>query len=280
MLSYQHRYHAGCFADIHKHLILVAILQHLQKKESPFGVLDLYAGEGLYDLRSAESQKNGEYRQGFSRLLKKVAMPKLVQAFLGAVDQYNPAEEKRFYPGSPAIINHFLRENDRGIFCELHPQALLALKANFAKVPNCHVHERDANEAMRALLPLKEKRGLIFIDPSYEIKTEYQTIAEKVINIYPQFSQGIYAIWYPLLPTGYHAQLLEAFKAANFPSMWSCEWIADHRKERTGMYGSGMIVINPPWQLDVVIKDTFKSLHENLFVDGKFYQRWLSVPVA
>ncbi len=217
MLSYVHRFHAGCFADVHKHLILIALLNHLSKKATNYSVLDLFAGEGLYDLRSIESRKTGEYKQGIERLFSLKKPSALVKTLFEIINALNPPSEKNIYPGSPSIIAHFLREQDRAICIERHPQAFASLKKHFGHLKKMHLHERDAFEALHALLPLPEKRGLIFIDPSYEVKKEYQDIANKVIESYARFTQGIYAIWYPLLAENHHHSLVQKIQASGYP---------------------------------------------------------------
>jgi len=271
MFSYQHRYHAGCFADIHKHLTLFAILQHLQKKTTPFCVLDTHAGEGLYDLNSIESQKTAERTYGIDKLWTLKEAPPLVSQFLELVKAYNQPDECRYYPGSAAIIIEMLRSTDRGLFIEKHPQAIAALRA-FATShhnKNIHIHERDSNEALKALVPFAEKRGLVFIDPSFEVKSEYETIVHALQGAYQRFSQGIFALWYPILPEGYHETLLRHLKRTMIPKIWHCEW-SPNKDQATGMLASGMVIINPPWQLDTLLTDTFTMLNQSLFAGGQF----------
>jgi len=194
MFSYLHRYHAGNFADVHKHLVLTAILTTLHKKVTPFCVLDTHAGEGIYTLHSREIQKNAEYKKGFYPLLKAPSPPPLIQRFLNII-----TKEEKAYPGSPAFIHAFLRQTDRAILIEGHPQSFLHLKSWAKYKKNLSLHDRDSLEGLKALVPFKEKRGLVFIDPSYEVKTEYKEVGEALEAAFSRFSNGIYALWYPLL---------------------------------------------------------------------------------
>lgn len=262
MYSYLHRYHAGNFADIHKHIILLAVLAALQKKDTPFCVLDAYAGEGIYDLQNAESQKNQEYQSGFGKIQRALDAPGFVQELLTIAHSYSQNHcERLIYPGSPAIINAKLRTQDQAIFIENHPAAYIQLKKHFGSKSQTHIHKRDAIESINALLPFKEKRGLIFIDPSYEIKEEYQTIIDTVQRAYSKFPQGIYMIWYPLLPAGRHTLLCTELKQ-KFQDIWQHEWVPMPTKERTeGLYGSGIMIINSPWNLDQTLEKDFKFLH-------------------
>lgn len=275
MFSYLHRYHAGSFADVHKHLILVALLSNLQKKSTPFCILDSHAGEGIYDLNAKDSQKNAEHEQGIDRLFQIPDHPTLVQAFIQIINEYNTTPEKQNYPGSPAIIKHFLRARDRGILVEGHPQAIIQLRRHFGKDPQIHIHERDSLESIKALVPFKENRGLIFIDPSFEVKTDYKNVADVVIQAQLRFD-STYAIWYPILPSKQHETLLRKIKQAALQKVWNCEWSPYPRENPTGLMGSGMVIINTPWQVDKLIGETFSWLNKNIFTQGIFYQRWLS----
>jgi 23S rRNA (adenine2030-N6)-methyltransferase len=276
MFSYEHKYHAGCFADVHKHLTLLAIIDYLLKKPTPFCVLDTHAGDGLYDLESTESKKTQERTNGIDKLWSLPETPPLVSQFLDLIKGYNQPRENRYYPGSPAIILSMMRENDRALFIEKHPQAIAALRAFAAhEKKNIHLHERDSIEAIKALIPFAEKRGLVFIDPSYEVKSDYEVIIEAMHLAYEKFSHGIFALWYPILPEGYHATLLRHLNKSAIPKIWQCEW-TPFPNQKTGMLGSGMILINPPWQLDTLLTETFDSLNQSLFSGGLFTQRWVA----
>jgi 23S rRNA (adenine2030-N6)-methyltransferase len=259
MYSYQHRYHAGNFADLHKHLILLAILESFQKKDTPFCVLDAFAGEGLYDLNSKESQKNQEYLYGISLAKKATTTSHFVQDLLNIARSYQYEDQTFIYPGSPAIIHTKLRLQDRAVFIENHPQAYGMLKKHFNRYKQINIHKRDALEAINALLPFKEKRGLIFIDPSYEVKEEYKIIGEIIQKGYQKFSQGVYMLWYPLLMEARHAVLLQKIQHIG-ANIWNHEW-KPKRFKSEGMYGSGVIILNPPWQFEHIIQDDLKFLY-------------------
>jgi 23S rRNA (adenine2030-N6)-methyltransferase len=248
--SYQHRYHAGNFADIHKQLILLAIFQSLHQKPTPFCALDLFAGEGCYDLSSNEAQKNQEYLTGFE-LLQDLAKQPLGAELLKIIEDTQDLGGKNTYPGSSAIIQSQLRSQDRGIFIENHPQAYNLLEQYFKADKNIKCYKEDAFLAINALLPFPEKRGLIFIDPSYEVKTEYKAIATAVEKAYKKFATGIYAIWYPLLvDKNHHQDLLININKLATDKIFTHQWTPLKGKIDTGMYGSGVIVINPPWELN------------------------------
>lgn len=262
MFSYQHRYHAGGFADVHKHIGLMALLQAFHKKPTPFCVLDAYAGEGIYDLQCPEAQKIKEYLAGFWTVLKHGPYTSsLINDYLALIKQANTSEIIRYYPGSSAIIQHYLREQDRALLVEKHPQALQMLRENFKTYQNIHVHDRAAEEAMVALVPFKEKRGLILIDPSYEVKSEYQSIPKTVARVHERFSNAIIAIWYPILADAPHKAMIAALKQYDYPSSWISEFSPRAHSPTQPMIGSGLFIINTPWQIDEKLNEAYKELN-------------------
>lgn len=264
-LSYVHRYHAGHFSDIQKHLVLIAVLQTLHKKETPFCVLDAFSGEGLYDLESEQSQKIKEYLKGIGTILRDLNPPSLVKSLMDILKTLPP----HHYPGSPYIIQHFLRDQDTAHLIEKHPAAFSVLKQHFGKSNQLHTHERDAYEGMNALIPFKEKRGVVFIDPSYEVKMEYQLIAEAVNRLIQKFANGIFLIWYPLLYNmNYHLQLIDILNQGPATKLWRFEWTPFKVIEQKGIYGSGVLLINPPWGVDEVVTSTFEHLKETVYPDS------------
>lgn len=276
MLSYQHIYHAGNFADVHKHAILCLLLKALAAKEKPFFVLDAFAGRGGYELSSTESEKTGEYRQGIGKLWEWGDVPAQMSDYLEAVGLFNGEGELRRYPGSPWLIRHTLREQDRMALCELHPAEFDLLRGTIRSSRKVALHMRDGLDAMKGLLPPKERRGLLLIDPSYEVKSEYAGVAEAVVRTYRHWREGIYAIWYPLLAAGNHEKLLNGLKHSGIRKILDCQLIVDSEKA-PGMFGSGMIVINSPWKLDGDLKALLPRLADLLGREGRGESRirWL-----
>ena len=262
MFSYQHRYHAGGFSDVHKHICLIAILQALHKKPTPFAVMDAYAGEGVYDLSTKEALKNKEFSTGFLPLLNSplVSSLPLLSDYIDEIKRINSGNEIKNYPGSGAMIQSYLRPQDRAIFIEKHPQAIQALRQSFKNNKQIQIHERDAIEAMLALVPFNEKRGLIFIDPSYEVKAEYQILPQTIVKIHQRFSNAIIALWYPILSSGLHLNMLWSLNNLNFKTTWQHEF-KPHNKESDGLQGSGMYFINLPWKMDEIISEVFSKLN-------------------
>lgn len=276
MFSYLHKYHAGNFADVHKHIALIALIEYLKQKEKPFAVLDAFAGEGIYDLQSKEAQLNKEHKEGIEALLKGPRDHPLLQSYVHLVKSYNPVGEGPLqdYPGSPALIADLLREQDRGIFVENHPASFEALKSNFGKVKALKLHQRDAFEAIHALLPLSEKRGLVFIDPSYEVKSDYLTLAKALEKAFDKMSHAVFAIWYPILPEAHHKTLLRALHQGPFPNLYLGEWRPYPDKSK-GLIGSGIVILNKGWQIDTQLSQVFNYLNKVCFKGGKYLSRVL-----
>lgn len=259
MYSYLHRYHAGNIADVHKHMLLLALLNKLREKDTPFCVLDAFAGEGVYDLNTAQAQKNREYKQGILSLWGKQPASKLAQQYLEIVSAFNQNKPSlRMYPGSPAIIAHQLRAQDGAHFVEGHPACYPGLKKQFHRHRNIHTHQRDAYEALLALIPFKEKRGLVVLDPSYEVKQEYETIAQATLQMISKVSHYIYMIWYPILAQNYHTTLKIAFERHPNLKLFCHEVKPVFLQEGTGqigLRGSGVLLINPPWQIEAAANE-------------------------
>lgn len=275
-MNYRHLYHAGNFADVLKHSILCAVLLHLRRKETPFAVLDTHAGIGQYDLSSEQAQKTGEYQDGIARLLGKET-PEFFHPLLEMIASLNP-EGLRLYPGSPVIARHFLRPQDRLLLAELHPEDAAALKRRFQGDAQTAVHHRDGYEAMKALLPFPEKRGLALIDPPYESPQEYDTILTALRGAYERFRQGIFAIWYPVKQTREHERFHRALEGEMIPKILAVEMTLGAPSPGK-LAGTGMILINPPWGLEEQLRGALPALPKLLGKEsGNLSLRWLSPP--
>ncbi|ABC27430.1 Protein involved in catabolism of external DNA [Hahella chejuensis KCTC 2396] len=269
MLSYQHVYHAGNFADAHKHWALSLLLQALCKKSTPWRYLETHAGRGDYDLTSEEAQKTSEWTAGILPLMQaKGPCPPEFDAYLAAVRALNPNTERLTrYPGSPAIAAGFLRETDQLALCELHPGEYAELKRQFGRNRQIHIHQRDGFEGVMAMSPPPEKRGLVMIDPSYELKEDYQRIPAYVNKLTKKWSNAIIAIWYPILAEKRHEKMLELMRQLPLNKTLRSELILT--PVARGMYGSGMLVVNSPWRLDEQLQAGWAYLSEALRGDPK-----------
>lgn len=251
MLSYRHSYHAGNHADVIKHVVEVAILLYLKKKDKPFCYHDSHAGAGLYSLQSEQAQKTAEYQTGIGRLLphqQRLQSPAL-QAYLELIKQCNPTGHLQFYPGSPAIAKLLLRSTDSIQATELHPTDFPLLEAQFLHRAHCRIAKMDAYAGFKAMLPPLHKRGLVLIDPPYELKTEYQDLIKGLQLAYQRFPQATYAIWYPVIERSSIEAVLQAIAECGIRNQLRIEYCPKADTEGFGMTGSGMLVINPPFTL-------------------------------
>jgi 23S rRNA (adenine2030-N6)-methyltransferase len=246
MLSYQHGYHAGNFADIIKHLTLARLLTYMTLKEKPMFFLETHSGRGAYDLQDNQAIKTGEAREGIEHLWDhRDHLPAVFSPYLQSISQLNHDDALRYYPGSPSLAMHILRHQDLPVFCELHPGEFKHLQRLPHRHPRVLYRHCNGLEQLKALLPPIQRRGLIFIDPSYEIKTDYHHIPELLKNMYPRFSTGVYCLWYPIIDHAFHAQLLRGLKNIGAENNLRIEFYLT-KKLKQGMTGCGLWIINPP----------------------------------
>lgn len=242
MLSYQHAYHAGSLADVHKHALLAFMLDALAAKDKPLSYLETHAGRGLYDLRAPEALRTGEAAAGIAR----------AEAWFDPLDPYARAlREVRArhgaaaYPGSPLLAATLLRAGDPMTLAELHPQEEAALRSLLGR--RARVERRDGAEMALALAPPTPRRGLLLADPSWEVKAEYEAMPALLERVHRKWGVGVLALWYPLLPDARHAPMLARLAAA-FPDALRHEVRFRPAREGHGMAGSGLLVVNPPWR--------------------------------
>lgn len=247
MLSYRHSFHAGNFADVIKHLVIIEILEHLTRKDSPFDYIDTHAGAGLFDLRSEQAAKLQEYRGGAGKLVAG-DWPELATWF-AILANYNPSGDLGFYPGSPLIARHFLRSKDRAWLFELHPADFALLQNNTSGDRRIRVMQEDGFEGLLRLLPPVSRRALVLIDPSYEIKTDFTRVVETTSRAWKKFSSGIYAIWYPVVERQRIDALESAFKSSGMRNIQRFELGIAADSGARGLSAAGIIVVNPPWLL-------------------------------
>ncbi len=302
MLSYRHAFHAGNHADILKHSMLMLILRSLQKKDKPYTLIDTHAGAGIYTLDDERAVKTGEAEAGIVRLLRaaEAAPADVPEELLPYLDLCRAYEKNGKYPGSPEIMRNFLRPaagsaksvtnkgsanagtkfvgehratiampaQDKLILLELHNTEIDVLRINMKRTADSsriHIHHRDAYEAMSALVPPEPKRGLLLMDPSYEVDSDYINVMDSLREAHRRWTSGIICLWYPLLKRrqAETAELKAALAdcAAKTPSSFmTAELLVDSEDIETGLYGSGMAVINPPWHLDDIMRNTLPYL--------------------
>ena len=258
-MNYRHIYHAGNFADVVKHCVLLGLIDSLKQKPKPFCVLDTHGGIGWYDLTSDATQKTQEYQMGVTLLLDAPAQqtPPLVQDYLDIVKRYN-GKDLTCYPGSPLIAAEALRDDDELIVCELHPEDYQTLKANLDQTECAKVHHMNGYHGMKAFLPPAQARGLALIDPPFEKTTEFDDISLALNKALKHWRNGIYSIWYPI------KNKRAVNKAAlDFPLL-TIEFTKKNYNNEIGLASFGMAIINPPWKLDSLLKPTLDYLAQIL----------------
>ncbi len=263
-MNYRHIYHAGNLCDVVKHITLLSLLDCLKQKPAPLLVLDTHAGCGLYDLTEAAAGKTGEAERGVRALLRAGGAPASYQAALVAVNPDGLAgnDVPRFYPGSPCLLTAALRPQDRYVGCELHPEDFVTLRRNLRHMPLAQLHQRDGYEALLAFTPPPEKRGLVLIDPPFEQAGEFERLVKVLTAAHRHWATGVYAVWYPLKDQAGVARWQAAMAATGIRKQLLLEFIYDEAGH--GLYGSGLLVINPPWQWDAAMAETYAVLHQAL----------------
>lgn len=269
-MNYRHAYHAGNFADVLKHSVLFALIQALQAKDTPFALIDTHAGSGCYALDSEEAGKTGEYRDGINRLLFPDlhgdtggrALPALLRHWLDAILAL-PGNEHglKLYPGSPLQAARAMRSTDSAHLCELHPEEATLLRELFHHDSRVHVHNRNGYEALKGLLPPKEKRGLVLIDPPYEAQeAEYRLIEATLKSSLQRWPGGIYAIWYPIKLRSQVQPFLRWLQHCGAKRVLRAELLVRPDDSPLRLNGSGMVILNAPWNLDQVLREPLQAM--------------------
>jgi 23S rRNA (adenine2030-N6)-methyltransferase len=256
MLSYQHAYHAGCPADVHKHGVLAKLLQCLTAKGEPITLIDTHAGRGLYSLTSVESKKTGEAIQGIVRLLNEKKLDPSHPLFK-VIAEVRRVHGPAAYPGSPLIAHSLLGAQDRLHLMELHPQEHKALKRLLGKKANVSIQRQDGFGAALDMVPPTPRSGLVVIDPSYEMKSEYEQTADFVMDMHEDWPEAIIMLWYPLLKAGHHKAMVEMLTQAKLTGFHVSEMIFAKPEDVRGMHGSGLVMVNLPQAFEPVL-DAFK----------------------
>jgi 23S rRNA (adenine2030-N6)-methyltransferase len=249
-MNYRHIYHAGNFADVIKHLLLIQVIERLKLKETPFFVLDTHAGIGLYNLSSEQAQKTKEANSGIMALLETELENQDLINYINIIRSFNTDGTLTVYPGSPAITSNLMRSQDRLLANELHPDDYNALVENSKHMQNrIRKINMDAYQALQANIPPKERRGLVLIDPPFEEKNEFEVLAKQIENALKRWGTGTYVIWFPLKAHLPIEKFYANIKVLNVPKTLLVEcWI--DQKNAPGLSGCGMIVLNTPWLVD------------------------------
>ena len=314
-MNYQHAFHAGNFADVHKHVVLTRILAYLRGKPAGFRVIDSHAGAGCYDLTGAQATRSGEWRDGIARVFAgaddagkmNAAARALLAPYLDTVAALNRGSGLRgsglrFYPGSPLIAKALLRRQDRLIACELEPAAAASLKLALRGEPRAKVLPIDGWMALKANIPPKERRGLVLVDPAYEDNADFLRLDEALAQAHRKWPGGLYLLWYPIKsventvfsagvsaipPASYRTRQQNRRQGADalawrlgrsgIPKLLRCELSIDPAHAQGGLTGSGLIIVNPPYPLERELQMILPALVRWLApTSGSYRLDWLS----
>ncbi|ARJ64823.1 lactate dehydrogenase [Magnetospirillum sp. ME-1] len=248
-MNYRHAYHAGNFADVMKHATLALAIAALKRKDTPFFALDTHAGIGAYDLEAPQADKTGEYLNGIARVLDAPDPPAELEPYLAVVRSWNAGGALRRYPGSPELARGLMRPQDRMALVELHPEDFETLRARFHGDRRVGVHHLDGYTAAKGLLPPAERRGLVLMDPPFEVKNEFERLLAALRRARKLWPTGIYMVWYPIKGREPVDAFLQAIIDQGGPEAMAVEMLLRPATDPFKLNGSGLLVINPPWQL-------------------------------
>lgn len=268
MLSYRHSFHAGNHADVLKHTVQSLIIESLKEKDKPFLYLDTHAGAGRYQLSGEHAERTGEYLEGIARIWAQESVPEELKTYLDAVSALNPRGDLRFYPGSPLIAAHLLRDHDKLNISELHPSDFPLLRNEFSRDNRARVVREDGYQQLKSQLPPLSRRGFVLIDPPYELKSDYQAVVKGIQEGHRRFATGTYAVWYPVVLRQQIKRMVKDFQATGIRKILQIELAVRPDSDQRGMTASGMIVINPPWKLESQMKSVLPWLHKVLVPEG------------
>jgi 23S rRNA (adenine2030-N6)-methyltransferase len=283
-MNYQHAFHAGNFADVHKHVVLTLILQHLRSKPAAFRVIDTHAGAGRYDLLGPEAARAGEWRNGIARVFP-VRQSRADAAggareqlapYLDVVASLNPGGELRLYPGSPLIVKALLRPQDRLIACELEPRAAGSLQTALRGEARAKVLPLDGWVGLNANVPPKERRGLVLIDPPYEKTDDFDRLSGAFARAHRKWPTGLYLLWYPIKTREAADALARRLRRSGMAKIMRCELLVGEPRADAGLVGSGLILANPPYPLESELEVVLPILTRLFGPGGSHRLDWLA----
>lgn len=256
-MNYRHAYHAGNFADVLKHAVLALVIEHLKLKPAPFRVIDTHAGIGLYDLASEPALKTGEWRAGIGRVID-AELPAeaagILAPYLAVVREVNGEGPLTRYPGSPLIARRLMRASDRLVVNELHPEDHAELEKLFARDAETKVLELDGWTALKSLLPPRERRGVVLVDPAFEEEGEFDRLVEGLQEAVRRFATGTFLLWYPIKDPTAIAAFRRQIAAVKLPKALAVELMIRGAEDVERLNGAGLIVVNPPYTLEAKLK--------------------------
>jgi 23S rRNA (adenine2030-N6)-methyltransferase len=276
MLSYRHAFHAGNFADVLKHSVLTLTLDYMTRKEKGFSYIDSHAGAGIYQLNNDYSQKTGEYKNGIEKLINASDLPESLIDYIELIKGINKketgSEQLTLYPGSPGIAKQILRRQDNAHLFDLHPTDFTLLSEFTQHWKKSFVKKSDGYQGVLATLPPPSRRAVVLIDPPYELKEDYFKAVKTIISAYQKFATGTYILWYPVVTRTLVDKMAQDFTSSVVKNVLQVEFCLTADSEEYGMTGSGLFIVNPPWQLINQLTQILPYLKSKLGTSKTFFR--------
>ena len=275
MLSYRHAFHAGNFADVLKHSVLSLVLDYMTRKEKGFHYIDSHSGAGMYQLAEEYAQKTGEYKDGIAKIINDENAPESLEPYLSLIKSLNlnssSSDELEVYPGSPGIAKAFVRRQDSSHLFELHPTDIQHLEDFCQRWRKVFVKQSDGYQGVLGLIPPPSRRGVVLIDPPYELKEDYQKAVKTIVKAYEKFSTGTYILWYPVVKRELIEQMSHNFVKSSVRNVLQVELCLENDTDEYGMTGTGLFIVNPPWQLAAQLEEILPYMKTKLGRDETSY---------
>jgi 23S rRNA (adenine2030-N6)-methyltransferase len=275
LLSYRHAFHAGNFADVLKHAVLTNVLEYMTRKDKGYTYIDTHSGAGMYKLMEEYAQKTGEYKQGIAKLIDNEDVPHALSEYIELIKSCNKKSESEtannskstvleIYPGSPGVAKEFSRRQDSAHLFELHSTDINHLEQFCERWNKSHVKQSDGYEGLLSLVPPPSRRGIVLIDPPYELKEDYPKAVKTIISAYKKFATGTYILWYPVVKRDLVEQMKTNFTLSNVKNVLQVELCLQADTEEYGMTGTGLFIVNPPWLLTQQLEEILPYLKDKL----------------
>ncbi|XPF95216.1 23S rRNA (adenine(2030)-N(6))-methyltransferase RlmJ [Colwellia sp. RE-S-Sl-9] len=264
MLSYRHAFHAGNFADVLKHAVLTNVLEYITRKDKGYTYIDSHSGAGMYQLTEEYAQKTGEYKQGIAKLINNDDVPEALEEYITLIKSFNQEQQLELYPGSPAVAKEFSRRQDSAHLFELHSTDINHLTEFCERWSKSHVKQSDGYQGILSLIPPPSRRGVVLIDPPYELKEDYTKAVKTIISAYKKFATGTYILWYPVVKRELVEKMKKQFVSSDIRNVLQVEFCMQKDTDAYGMTGTGLFVVNPPWQLTKQLEEILPYLKDKI----------------
>ncbi|TWX55656.1 23S rRNA (adenine(2030)-N(6))-methyltransferase RlmJ [Colwellia hornerae] len=268
MLSYRHAFHAGNFADVLKHSVLTLVLEYMVRKDKGFTYIDSHSGAGMYSLKDEYAQKTAEYKDGIAKIIAALTdenFPEALTPYIELIQRLNTENsELEIYPGSPGVAKQLMRRQDSAHLFELHPSDIQHLTEFCTRWKKSHVKQSDGYQGVLGLVPPPSRRGVVLIDPPYELKEDYAKAVKTIVKAYKKFNSGTYILWYPVVTRERIHAMEKDFTRSEVKNLLQVEFCLQADSDEYGMTGTGLFIVNPPWQLKKQLEEILPFMKATL----------------